>query len=190
MKTMNIKSNLEAWEYEGGHLEEHLVKGKSKMYPTKNSISEKSRIQMAGLLQIHLCNSIDLMMQAKQAHWNVKGSNFFGLHGFFDHVAESTERYVDQIAERIVQLGGTAEGTLQSTAKHTELPVYPLNISQSNHHLTALAFALATYGERIRSAISLAQELSDPVSVDIFTEISRGADKYLWLVESHLNADR
>lgn len=160
------------------------------MYPTKNTLPEKIRIQISGLLQSHLAHSLDLKTQAKQAHWNVKGPDFIALHKLFDEISSASEEYTDLIAERIVQLGAIAEGTLRVAAKRTELPEYPLNISTGTQHVTALAHTLATYGESVRRAIDSADELNDRDSADILTEISRGVDKYLWFVEAHLQATR
>src|ERR1700722_18444296 len=147
------------------------------MYPTKNSLPEKVRTQISGMLQGHLSNSLDLVSQAKQAHWNVKGPDFISLHELFDKIAEDSEEYIDLIAERIVQLGGIAEGTLRAAAKRTQLPDYPLTISAGHDHVNALAHTLASYGEGVRKAIDLANELKDPDTADILTQISREVDK-------------
>lgn len=160
------------------------------MYATKNTIPEKVRIQISGMLQSHLAHSLDLKTQAKQAHWNVKGPDFIALHKLFDEISTQSEEYTDLIAERIVQLGGIAEGTLRVAAKRTDLPEYPLNIATGAQHVTALAHTLATYGESVRRAIGSADELNDRDTADIMTEISRGVDKYLWFVEAHLQAAR
>ena len=160
------------------------------MYTTKNSFPEKTRIQIIGLLQGHLSNSLDLVTQAKQAHWNVKGPDFISLHQLFDKIATESAEYGDLIAERIVQFGGVAEGTLRVAAKRTELPEYPLNISTGHEHIGALAHTLASYGEGIRGAIGKADELNDKDTADILTQISREVDKNLWFVEAHNQAPR
>jgi starvation-inducible DNA-binding protein len=160
------------------------------MYPTKNSLPEKVRAQICGMLQGHLANSVDLVTQAKQAHWNVKGPDFIALHELFDKVAESSEEYVDLIAERIIQLGGIAEGTVKAVGKRSQLPDYPLAISNGIDHVNALAHTLASYGESIGTAIRNADELDDYDTTDLLTEISREVDKYLWFVEAHAQAPR
>lgn len=160
------------------------------MYATKNSFPEKSRVQVISLLQQQLADGIDLMMQAKQAHWNVKGPSFISLHELFDKISEDSEEYVDLIAERIEQYGGVAEGTVRAAAKRSRLPEYPLTISQGREHVQALSQALANFGESVRHAIDQADELHDQDTADIFTEISRGVDKYLWFVEAHNQADK
>ena len=87
-------------------------------------------------------------------------------------------------------MGGIAEGTLRAAAKRTKLPEYPLNIFGGHEHVNALAYTLASYGENVRNFISQADELKDQDTADIFTQISREVDKYLWFVEAHVQAPR
>src|SRR5262249_11716176 len=133
-----------------------------------------------------LADSVDMMHAAKQAHWNVKGPSFIALHKLFDEIVDAAEEWMDLIAERVVQLGGTAEGTIQVAAKQTELPAYPVTIVAEREHVEALSSTLAAYGKSVRRAIDETDQLGDKDSADIFTEISRDADKYLWFVEAHL----
>jgi starvation-inducible DNA-binding protein len=171
-------------------IEEMIQKGKEKVFPAKNTLPEKVRAQMEGILQDRLADSIDLMTQAKQAHWNVKGPNFIALHELFDKVAEDSENYPDLIAERIVQFGGIAEGTVQVVSNRTSLPDYPLVVTTGSGHVEALSHSLAVYGELVRCAIKKASELEDPATADIFTEISRSIDKNLWFIEAHNQAEK
>ncbi len=156
------------------------------MYKTKNSLPDEVRSNVIRILNKRLADSVDLMHEAKQAHWNVKGPSFIALHKLFDEIVDAAEEYMDLIAERIVQLGGAAEGTIQAAVKHTELPEYPLCISKERDHVDALSSALAAYGTSVRRAIDEADQLGDKDTADIFTEVSRGTDKYLWFVEAHL----
>ena len=78
----------------------------TKLFSTKNDLPEDKRVEVIGLLNQRLAEAIDLQTQCKQAHWNVKGPSFIGLHKLFDEVNEDVETYVDLIAERVVQLGG------------------------------------------------------------------------------------
>ena len=158
---------------------------KNKLTHTRNSLPEKTRLEITAVLQERLTDSIDLMMQAKQAHWNVKGHNFIALHELFDKVYTDTGKYVDLIAERIVQLGGIAQGTIRVAAKKSSLPEYPLDITSGTKHVAELAHAIAFYGELITKAIAVAAQLKDADTADILTEVSRGADMNLWFVEAH-----
>jgi starvation-inducible DNA-binding protein len=154
--------------------------------PTKNDLPLKARAAMVELLNARLADAIDLGLQLKQAHWNVKGNTFFQLHELFDKLAQETAGYVDDLAERCVQLGGSAEGTLQMVARRSALEAYPLSTKTGVGHLRAVADAMAVFGAAVRAAIDLADKAGDKDTADLFTEISRGADKGLWFVEAHL----
>lgn len=158
------------------------------MYKTQNSLPEEQRAKLVELLNRRLADSIDLMLQARQAHWNVKGPQFITLHTLFGQVADGIKEYVDLLAERIVQLGGSAEGTAYLVTRRTSLDRYPPAIADGNGHIVALATVLACFGKHARYAIGQAADLLDADSADLFTEISRGTDSWLWLIEAHLQA--
>jgi len=160
------------------------------MFKTKNDLSEAVRGKAITLLNARLADAIDLQTQTKQAHWNVKGPNFIALHELFDKINEDVEDYVDDIAERAVQLGGVAEGTARTVAKRSSLSEYPANTAEGRNHVEALSSALAAFGKTARKAIGEANEFGDLDTADLFTEISRGVDKWLWFVEAHLQAER
>jgi len=159
-----------------------------RLYPTKNDLPERSRTEAIDLLNQRLADCIDLQTQCKQAHWNVKGATFIALHKLFDEINEDVEGYVDLIAERIVQLGGIAEGTARIVAQRSALIDYPLTLAAAEEHVAALSDALAQFGRTVRIAIEEMDELQDACSADIMTEIARGVDKWLWFVEAHQQA--
>jgi starvation-inducible DNA-binding protein len=156
------------------------------MPATRNSLPAKTRKEVVALLNARLADAIDLCMQTKQAHWNVKGLQFHPLHLLFDKIYETNEEAIDLMAERAVTLGGIAEGTIGAVARATTLPAYPVDAADGKVHLTRLARSLAAFGESVREAIDRAEQLEDKGTADLFTEVSREADKSLWLVEAHL----
>jgi starvation-inducible DNA-binding protein len=160
------------------------------MFETKNDLALKIRTKVIALLNARLADCIDLQTQVKQAHWNVKGPHFIGLHKLFDEVNGAVEEYVDEIAERAVQLGGVAHGTARMVAKNSSLEEYPGNIAEGLEHVAALSSALAAFGALARKAIEESDELGDTDTSDLFTEVSRGIDKWLWFVEAHGQASR
>jgi len=157
------------------------------LWKTQNDLPERVRADAVALLNQQLADALDLHLQAKQAHWNVKGPSFIALHELFDQVEEELEEHADDIAERAVALGGTALGTARSAAKASRLPEYPLHIYAGNDHVAALSAALARFGKTSRAAIDAAASLGDADTADLFTGVSRGVDKLLWKVEAHLS---
>ena len=159
------------------------------MHSTKNDLPEALRISVVKLLNQALAELIDLQLQAKQAHWNVKGPNFIALHDLFDAVVADAAGFADSVAERIAALGGQAEGNIGAVARRTALPAYPVEITAGRDHVDALSTSMAVVGKSVRSMIDLATELGDANTADLFTEVSRGLDKKLWFVESHLHGN-
>ncbi len=160
------------------------------MYKTRIDLPESVRDRVIPVLQARLADSVDLLMQAKQAHWNVKGPSFIALHELFDDVAEIVEGHADLIAERITALGGRADGTVRVAAAQSKLKEYPLDITAGMDHAAALADRLAAFGKLVRDAINSTAEAGDADTSDLFTEVSRAIDKQLWFVEAHLQAEK
>jgi len=156
------------------------------MHKTKIDIAEDVRSQVIEILNQRLADAADLKSQAKQAHWNVKGMNFIALHELFDQVSTEMDPHVDDIAERITTLGGTALGTVRLAAQRSTLAEYPHEITDGRDHVDALSNALADFGKKVREDIDRTDELGDKDTADLFTGISRSIDKLLWFVEAHL----
>jgi starvation-inducible DNA-binding protein len=154
-------------------------------FHTKNDLPEYARQDMVALMNRLLADALDLQSQCKQAHWNVKGHHFFSLHLLFDRVHGAVSEYADLLAERAAQLGGTAFGTVRAAAAASRLSEYPLSIVDGSEHVEALSSALAEFGKAVRESVEEAEKSRDADTADILIEISRGADKWLWMVESH-----
>jgi starvation-inducible DNA-binding protein len=161
-------------------------KTKTRMFRTRVDLPEEAREKLVALLNGHLADSLDLYSQVKQAHWNVKGEEFYQLHLLFDEIAAEVLEFVDGIAERATALGGYATGTVRMAAAASELPEYPTDAIQGLEHVEALVERLGVYANRIREAIDASDELGDKSTSDLYTEISRTADKRLWFLEAHL----
>lgn len=158
------------------------------MHTTKIDIAKGKREKLIGLLNQRLADAADLRSQAKQAHWNVKGMNFIALHELFDRVAVDLEPIIDDIAERITTLGGTANGTVRVAAQSSSLAEYPLEITDGADHVDALSNVLADFAKKVRADIDAADELGDAGTADLLTGVSRTTDKLLWFVEAHIRS--
>ncbi len=142
------------------------------------------RVQMIDVLNARLADCLDLGLQARHAHWNVRGANFGSAHELFGRLAEDLDKYADLLAERAVQLGGIAEGLGRSVTTRSGLPSYPFAI-EGTEHLRYVAEALGALAPLLRASVSSADALGDAVTADILTETLRGVDKWLWMVDAH-----
>lgn len=157
-----------------------------KTFRTRIDLAPDVRGEMIELLNQRLADTFDLYSQTKQAHWNVKGPQFFSLHELFDKLAAELEGYADLIAERATALGGLAQGTVRLSAANSQLAELPLDVTGSMPTVEALAERYAALGASTRQAIETANDQGDLDTADLFTEVSRGLDKALWFLEAHL----
>jgi starvation-inducible DNA-binding protein len=155
-------------------------------YNTRNDLSANTKSESINILNTHLADSIDLALVTKQAHWNLKGPQFIALHEMIDHFRSEIDEHVDTIAERVVQLGGTALGTAQTVARDTTLKAYPTDIHTTKAHLAELIDRYGQVANSVRKAIDETGNAGDANTADVFTAYSRELDKALWLLEAHV----
>ncbi|MCA0272702.1 MAG: DNA starvation/stationary phase protection protein Dps [Proteobacteria bacterium] len=133
-----------------------------------------------------LADLVALGLALKQAHWNVKGRNFIGIHELFDAVYARVADGVDVVAERVQILGGAALGTVEVVSGAAKMKAYPTNVVEDLKHVEEVSKRLADVGERVRKSIEVISEAGDEGTVDVLVGLSRQLDKDLWFVESHL----
>lgn len=153
---------------------------------SKVDLASNTKSEIAGLLNARLADGIDLALLTKQAHWNLKGPGFIGIHLMLDGFRKELDDHVDTVAERIAQLGGIAFGTTQATAAATTLEPYPTEIVSVRDHLDALIERYAETANRVREAIDASDEAGDAGTADLLTAYSRMLDKALWFLQSNL----
>jgi starvation-inducible DNA-binding protein len=163
------------------------VKTDPKLHPTGISIPETDRESLVELLNQTLANLFDLKSQVKQAHWNVKGPQFYQLHELFDAMAGELEPMIDDVAERAVTLGGLALGTVRMAAAATDLKDFAPDTLAGMALVGELAQRYATVANLVRDAIEQSDNWGDADTADLLTGVSRDLDKRLWFLESHLN---
>src|SRR5271166_1849697 len=154
-------------------------------YQSRNDLPSNAKAVSIGVLNARLADAIDLALLTKQAHWNIKGPQFIAVHEMLDGFRTQIDTGVDTMAERVVQLGGTALGTTQAVAGKTTLPPYPTDIYAIKDHLKQLITHYGLVANSVRKAIDQADEAGDADTADIFTQVSRDLDKALWFLEAH-----
>jgi len=147
-------------------------------------LPSNAKQQVIGLLNERLQDGIDLALATKQAHWNLKGPGFIGVHLMLDGFRKELDTHVDEIAERAAQLGGTALGTTQAVVAGTALKPYPIEIVAVKDHLAALIERYAAVANSVREAIDKTDEAGDAGTADLLTNYSQALDKALWFLES------
>lgn len=155
-------------------------------YQSRNDLASNTKTVSIRVLNARLADSIDLALLTKQAHWNIKGPQFIALHEMIDGFRTELDSHVDTMAERVVQLAGTALGTTQAVAAATTLVPYPTDIYTTTDHLAALIERYGKVASAVRAAIDETAEAGDADTADLLTAFSRALDKSLWFLEAHV----
>ncbi|MGR3540067.1 MAG: DNA starvation/stationary phase protection protein Dps [Hasllibacter sp.] len=147
-----------------------------------SGLEDNARKAVIDLLNARIADLVDLTLAVKQAHWNLKGTGFIGVHELLDEVADHLRDSVDTMAERCQIIGGQAEGTLQAAGARSQMTPYPTDLVDVQDHVRALTERFAEVGARVRQSIEEAEEAGDADSEDLFTEVSRQVDKDAWFI--------
>jgi len=160
-----------------------------KLRKTRHPLDKQSREKSVALLNDFLVLAIDLRLQVKQAHWNVRGPNFMTLHELFDRLAGELEETIDELAERVTALGGRALGTANRIASKSELADLPKKATHGVALTALLADRFAAVGKCAGMAIERAQDVDDEVTADLFIKTSHCLDRALWFLEATLDGE-
>ncbi|MEO8316966.1 MAG: DNA starvation/stationary phase protection protein Dps [Bradyrhizobium sp.] len=155
------------------------------LHKSLNDLDSNTKASVGALLNARLVDAIDLALATKQAHWNLRGRQFIAVHEMLDGFRTEIDAHVDTLAERVVQLGGTALGTAEAVVRDSELRTYPSDLVLVEEHIFALTERYGHLANSTRAAIESANELGDNNTADIFTAFSRSLDKALWFLEAH-----
>jgi starvation-inducible DNA-binding protein len=159
---------------------------KTRLVATQIDLEQDTRQEMVDLCNQQMADLFDLFSQTKQAHWNVKGPQFYPLHELYDELAGVLLGFVDMVAERATALGGIATGTVRMAAEASTLPEFSDGAVGSMESVRLLVERYAKVAESTREAIDKAEEAEDMDTADLFTEVSREIDKSLWFLEAHI----
>jgi starvation-inducible DNA-binding protein len=162
---------------------------KPRLHPTRTKLESNTRATSIEVLNARLADGLDVALITKQAHWNLKGPQFIGIHLMLDGFRAEQDDLNDKMAERITAIGGTAYGTTQEITKRSQLESYPTDIYRISDHLAALIDRFSVYANAVREAIDTTDEAGDADTADLFTEISRTMDKQLWFLEAHVQEE-
>jgi starvation-inducible DNA-binding protein len=157
------------------------------LHPTGIDLPSEIRLYVIALLNQTLSCTVDLRSHVKQAGWNVRGPDFTPLQALFATMASDLDAYADLVAERISVLGGMARGTAPTAAMQSRVAASPDSLVDGQAQVGALAERFAPYARAMRGSIALTADVEDADTAAVYTELSRGVDKQLWVLEAHLN---
>ena len=150
-------------------------------------INDKNLKGSVALLNTCLADAQTLYTKLRKYHWNVKGDNFMELHKLFETHYDQMAEAIDDIAERVSQLGGMAIGTSMEFAKHSSLKESPgKNPANNMDMVKELLEDHETIIRSLREGIDKAdEEFKDAGTADFLTELLQGHEKMAWTLRRY-----
>ncbi|MMZ58839.1 General stress protein 20U [compost metagenome] len=150
-----------------------------------NQVLTQSEQALEKELNLQIANWTVLYTKLHNYHWYVKGSNFFRLHEKFEELYNEAANYIDEIAERLLAIGGRPVATLSgslavatlSEAKGTE---------DSNAMVESIIADFKVLGSELKHGMAVADEAEDQASSDLLLGILSAIEKHSWMLNSYL----
>lgn len=121
-------------------------------------------------------------------HWNIKGHGFFVLHSKFEDLYNNAAEKVDELAERILMLGGTPVNKFSEYLKVAKVE----EVSGVCCGDAALENILNTYSQFIaeeRKLLSLASQAGDEATVALMSDYLKEQEKLVWMLVAYSTCD-
>lgn len=118
-------------------------------------------------------------------HWYVKGPNFFSLHTKFEELYDEASQYVDDLAERILAVGGNPVGTLKESLEMSIIDEAGKGYT-AEQMVSELSKDFTNVSKQLEEAIEVASDAEDDVTEDMFIGMQTNIDKHSWMLKSYL----
>ena len=143
----------------------------------------KENTLVTGALQQALVDLIALELQAKQAHWNIRGASFRALHLALDEVVDQARTLLDDVAERIAQIGGIPDGRAETVAATTTLAPIDGGLLETEKAYVLMSEKVQHVSDAVKANIDAVDDV-DHVSGDILIQTGAALDMQAWLLRS------
>ncbi|MDD3210684.1 MAG: Dps family protein [Bacteroides graminisolvens] len=147
-------------------------------------LNEKEVSSVVASLQQLLADFQVYYTNLRGFHWNIKGHGFFVLHSKFEDLYNDAAEKVDELAERVLMLGGTPANKFSEYLKVAKVK----EVDGVSNADDALSNILETYSYLIaeeRKLLSLASEVNDEVTVALMSDYLKEQEKMVWMLVAY-----
>jgi starvation-inducible DNA-binding protein len=149
-------------------------------------LESEVRLPIIKILNSILSNEAVLAIKTRNAHWNVRGANFFDLHILFDTQYRQLNDILDEIAERVRMVGGIAMGSFAEFLIHTQLEERPGELPDILHLLADHETIIRYLHEDIRKC---SDDFEDEGTTDLLVSVMRIHEKMAWMLRSYIQTE-
>ena len=117
-------------------------------------------------------------------HWDIKGHGFFVLHGKFEDMYNDAAEKVDEIAERILMLGGTPANKFSDYLKVANINEVD-KVSNGEQALNNILQSISYLIGEERKILSIASQAGDEVTVSMMSDYLKEQEKLVWMLTAY-----
>lgn len=144
-----------------------------------------SQEKLQQILNQQVANWTILYMKLHNYHWYVKGPHFFELHEKFEELYDEGAAYLDDLAERLLSIGGKPIGTLKEALELATIQEAEGELD-ANGMVQSIIDDYKKLTEELREGIEVASSLGDESTTDLFIGINTDLEKHIWMLSAFL----
>lgn len=137
------------------------------------------------LLNKEVANFAVLYTKLHNYHWYVKGPLFFQLHAKFEELYDEATEIYDELAERILMLGGKPVATLKQSLELASI-AEASGLETKEEMIKVIINDFRQIDAELKEGVKLAEELEDDVTVDLLTTTRASLQKHVWMLSELL----
>ncbi|NRD76284.1 DNA starvation/stationary phase protection protein [Bacillus sp. BRMEA1] len=141
--------------------------------------------QLISLLNKQIANWSVLYMKLHNFHWYVKGEQFFTLHAKFEEFYNEAGLHVDELAERLLAIGGSPVATMKECLELASVQE-AAGSESAQQMVQAIINDFSMIIGELKEGMSLAGELDDETTGDMLLAIHSGLEKHVWMLTAFL----
>lgn len=137
-------------------------------------------------MNVFIADQLVLSMKIHNVHWNIKGDNFFTLHPLMDQYYEEHLERIDEVAERLLAIGGQPIGSLKDSLALATIKERDDKKLDGTTLVNTLIVDFSQARQHANRLIEIADEVKDYGTADYFTAVIQVYDKELWMLNAYL----
>ncbi|MBF7016540.1 Dps family protein [Staphylococcus durrellii] len=141
--------------------------------------------QVVEVLNKQVANWTVAFTKLHNFHWYVKGPNFFSLHTKFEELYDEASQYIDDLAERILAVGGNPVATLKESLEISIIEEAGKGY-KAEEMVEELSKDFTNVAKQLDEAIAVASNADDDVTEDMFIGMQTNIEKHNWMLKSYL----
>lgn len=152
---------------------------------TDIGLSKQASEDLAAQLNNLLSNYQIQYMNARGFHWNIKGKNFFELHLKFEEIYDQLLLKVDELAERILTIGGQPLHAFSDYLARAQIQEAK-NITDGNEAVTTLLYGFTLLLKQQREILGVASDAEDEGTAALMSDYIKEQEKLVWMLKAYL----